>query len=217
MKAKLVRRHILKNVIIAEFEAEDPQFTFRPGEYVQIVLANGQKRYFSVMSSPSELPVIKIGTRPSNSEFKKILASMPLGTTIEVNGPWGDVVLPDDGKERSYYFIAGGIGVTPFLSMIKYKTEQLLPCDVSLLYFSDNPPLFKTDLENWAVESMHTRVLFVHERISPAVLKPKLLEDYASSIFFVAGPPGFVNSAMSALKDIGIPQQKIIHESYTGY
>jgi len=215
MKAKLVTRHVFKNVMIAEFEAE-PQFTFQPGEYIQIVLNSGEKRYFSVMSSPNELPLIKIGTRPSNSKFKKTLAEMPLGIEAEINGPWGDLILPDDDKERSYYFVAGGIGVTPFLSMIKYKTEQFLPYDVSLLYFCDNPPLFKTDLENWAVESMRTRVLFIHERISPEVLKPKLF-DYANAIFFAAGPPGFVNQALNALREAGIKSEKIIHESYTGY
>ena len=100
MKARLKNRMAEDALLIAEFEAADLDFTFRPGEYVQIILPNGEKRYFSVASSPSELPVFRIGTRPGDSLFKKSLAQMPLDVEADVNGPWGDVVLPEGETER---------------------------------------------------------------------------------------------------------------------
>src|SRR3990167_8593401 len=102
MKARLKNRFEDDNLIVAEFEAADLEFVFRPGEYVQIVLPNHEKRYFSVFSSPSALPIFHIGTRPSSSLFKRALAEMHVGTEVDVNGPWGDVVLPEDVKEKSF-------------------------------------------------------------------------------------------------------------------
>src|SRR3990167_11558916 len=166
MQARLINRDILIQCIVCEFEASDPAFIFQAGEYVQIVLEDGLKHYFSVMSSPNELPVLKIATRPSQSEFKKTLLQMPIASEVEINGPWGDLFLPEDGKERTYYFVAGGIGITPFMSMIKYKVEENLPYDITLLYFADPDPIFRMDLENYANRSPHVRILFIHEKIS---------------------------------------------------
>jgi len=216
LQAKLTNREETPGLLVCEFESE-PGFSFQPGEYIQIVLEGGDKRYFSVMSSPKELPRFKIGTRPSESVFKKTLRSMKFETEVQINGPWGDLVLPYDSKERSYYFVAGGIGVTPFLSMIKYKTELFLPYELSLLYFCGGVPLFKFDLENWANQSNKTRILFIHEPISADTIKRRLVGDYAKSIFMVAGPPGFVNKVLNILQEIGIQPQNIVHESYTGY
>lgn len=215
MRARLTGRDILSGCILAEFRADEP-FAFRPGEYAQIVLADDLKHYFSITSSPGELPALRIAAKKSQSKFKQTLQAMPLGTEVEINGPWGDLWLPEDERQRSYYFIAGGIGITPFMSMIKYKVEQNLPYEMNLLYFSDSDPIFRADLENLANRSAKVRVLFIHEKISAEVIN-KFANNIKDSTTMIAGPPGFVNSAVSALQNLQIPQKSIIFESYTGY
>jgi len=217
MKAKITRRDIFTKYMVVEFQAQDPAFTFQAGEYIQLVLPNGLKHYFSITSSPNECPIFRIATRPSETEYKKTLLELPIGTEVEINGPWGDLFLPEDKEDHFYCFIAGGIGITPFISMIKYKVEESLSCEINLVYFADPEPIFKMDLENLADRSPKVRVLFVHERVSPEVIKSKLLDNYMDATFMVAGAPEFVNSAVAALSALGIPQRQIIFESYTGY
>lgn len=214
MNARLHNRTIEDRVIIAEFQISD-SFTFLPGEYVQIILPNGgEKRYFSVMSSPNERGVIRIGTRPGPSRFKKTLQYMPLGTEVQVNGPWGDLLLPKNNS-KPLAFIAGGIGITPFLSMLAYVAEEKLPYKIALLYFTHDR-LFEKDLLRVIGEKGNGKLIISGERVSRDFFK-KNLSDFSHQLFFLAGPPGFVNETLNLLIELQVPPTQILYESYTGY
>ncbi len=213
MNARLSNRQIEEQLIIAEF-AVPREFAFQPGEYVQIILPGGLKRYFSVASSPSQQGTVRIATRPSHSEFKKILAAMPLGTDVEIKGPWGDMVLPKDESVK-LTFVAGGIGITPFLSMLSELVSQRSERDVQLLHFTDDK-IFEDELRDYIANLPNGKMDVIYERINPEIIKMKI-PDYQTRTFFLAAPPGFVNVATAILQELQIPNRQTIGESYTGY
>lgn len=119
------------------FEFERPAgFDFLPGQYLEIILENviddprGYERDFSIASSPLENNLM-IATRLRDSSFKKALNSLPLGSIVTMKGPRGSFVLPEH-PTRPLVFIAGGIGVMPFRSMVYYATAKKLLASRSL-------------------------------------------------------------------------------------
>ena len=84
----------------------------------------GPMRSLTIASSLTEKDFILISTRIRDTLFKKKLASLDLGTLVNITAPMGKFVLPDDHSSKSVVFLSGGIGVTPFRSMVKYATDK---------------------------------------------------------------------------------------------
>lgn len=189
------------------------EFSFEAGQYIRIFLPNGQKRYFSIASSPNQKGSVAIATRMSESKFKNFLREAPLGTEIEVQGPWGDLVL--DKMMRSYHFVAGGIGITPFVSMLRYVQEEKLDYNVELFYFNHDreSTAYYDELETLARQNPNLKIDFVNSSPSPSLLK----RGEGGSLYYAAGPPGFVNTVYNLLQQLDIPASQIMTESYTGY
>ena len=126
------------------FELEKPAgFEFRPGQFVEIVFDDvqtdprGREREFSIASSPNE-PNILIATRIRDSGFKKVLGDLPLGSVVKMEGPFGSFTLPND-ISRPVVILTGGIGITPFRSMVKYAAEAKLLHKIFLFYANRRP------------------------------------------------------------------------------
>jgi ferredoxin-NADP reductase len=106
------------------------KLAFLPGQYVEWTIAQkkqdsrGNRRYFTIASSPTE-PDIELGIKyyPNPSQFKQTLASITPDTKMMIGSLSGDFTLPIDPTKK-LVFIAGGIGVTPFRSMIKYLIDK---------------------------------------------------------------------------------------------
>ncbi len=140
-------------------------FAFKPGQCIRITLVDplykdkkGNSRDFSIASSPSE-PSLMIATRMTDSAFKRSLADLPLGLSVRVNGPYGDFFLDADPM-RPAVFLAGGIGITPFRSMIKHSIEQHSPQRLTLVYCNPSPDdaAFLDELQNWEKENPNFRL-----------------------------------------------------------
>lgn len=217
MQGRLKNRKIGDRVLVAEFAVPEV-FTFQPGEYIRLILPGELKHYFSIASSPNERGLIRIATRPSAGGFKKTLAEMPLGTEVEIKGPWGDVLLPEDFS-KPLVFIAGGIGITPFLSMIGYIAENKLPYEIKLLYFNqerDSIPFF-VELQSFEKQIPNLKIYFLSTLGHNAPVPSYLKRGERGVIYYTAGPPGFVNESLNLLAELKIPPERIISESYTGY
>lgn len=218
---------IAKDTLLVEFEAKNRP-DFLPGQYVQIVLSAGLKHYFSIVNSPRE-PGFSIATKLRDSPFKKALLALQIRERVEVNGPWGDLLLPGD-KSQKLVFIAAGIGITPFISILRFLQEKKEKRGITLLYFNRTREdvVFFDELESLGKQSPNLKINFITtNRKSPESPLLQFLptggggkvggRGEAGVIYYIAGPPGFVTAGITALGKLGIPLSQIIHESYTGY
>src|SRR5690242_14713458 len=122
------------------FDLLGQEVDFTPGQYFWLTLLDppydddkGPRRHISVATSPNERGVLGLATRLRDTAFKRSLAELPVGTEVDVEQPKGDFVLPAE-TDVPYVFIAGGIGITVFRSMLLYIAEEDLPHRVTLVY-----------------------------------------------------------------------------------
>ncbi len=211
-------------------------FKFVAGQAVYVSLpglerpdASGQVRTFSIASDPDDSE-LEIATRLTDTRFKQYLAAADIGSAIQVEGPYGDLVLHDDAK-RPAVFLAGGIGITPFRSMVVDAVNRALPHRLFLFYSNRKPEdaafidelrdiekenqqftLIATFTEGEAVQQGST---VEHGHITAEMLT-KHVGDLAAPIFYVAGPPAMVSAMEGVLKRAGVDQKNVRAEKFAG-
>jgi ferredoxin-NADP reductase len=134
---------LLFGISVCPFE-KSASFVFTAGQFIDMDLlspsetdAEGNTRGFSVSSAPYE-DTIMVATRLRDTAFKRVLKTMPLETEVKIEGPFGDLRLHNDAK-RAAVFLAGGIGVTPFRSILLDAANRKLPHHI-FLFFSNHRP-----------------------------------------------------------------------------
>ena len=235
--AKLRSRELVAEGTMA-FHFEKPvSFVFTPGQFINMDLlspaetdAEGNTRAFSVSSAPYEDTIV-VTTRLRDTAFKRVLKTMPLETEVKIEGPFGDLLLHND-VERAAVLLAGGIGITPFHSILLDAVKRKLPHHI-FLFFSNNRPEDAPFLDELQLlEKRNTNYKFIGTMTS--MEKSKLswqgergvinkemlgrhLKNAASPIYYIAGPPGMVKGLHSMLQGAGIDDDDIRTEEFTGY
>ncbi len=196
----------------------------------------GQTRAFTIASSPTEEDVILISTRIRDTPFKQKLSKLEKGTPVRITGPEGDFVLPDDYSNR-VVFLSGGIGVTPFRSMIGYATDKQLPLKITMFDANRNQAniLYKDAFDTWAKLNKNLDIIYTiseeDEKSSASDWKGEtgfidkaMLTKYLTkyeinrSTFYICGPPAMLNAMYTLLaKEIKVPDDKIKTEEFSGY
>jgi ferredoxin-NADP reductase len=213
------------------------KFSFIPGQYFEWTLAHskadgrGVRRYFTISSAPNDAD-IRIGVKFYNesSSFKQRLLSMQAGEEIVASQISGDFVLPKNTKKK-IVFIAGGIGVTPFTSMIRHLFQTREKRDIAFIY--SNRSIQDTayvDLINKAAQELGIHVLPVFSTQTaeeqatyhlPSIVDPHLImsqiPDYSDRLFYLSGPHGMVNAFSDMLLQIGIPRGHIKRDFFPGF
>src|SRR5215471_17217126 len=125
----LTRRELIAEGTMAFHFAKAPDFQFQAGQSVYIMLLNppetdaeGNTRRFTIASAPFDNDLM-IATRMRDTAFKRVLGSAEPGLNVKIGGPSGSFVLHDK-TETTAVFLAGGIGITPFVSMIRQATHD---------------------------------------------------------------------------------------------
>ncbi|MFY3740831.1 MAG: ferredoxin-NADP reductase/nitrite reductase/ring-hydroxylating ferredoxin subunit [Candidatus Nitrosomirales archaeon] len=206
------------------------QFAFFPLDSVNND-SKGPVRHFTIASSPTE-DVLIISTRIRNSEYKQRLASLQTGAKVKVSKPQGNFVLHNDHSKPAV-FLSGGIGVTPFRSMMKYATDKKLPIKITMFDSNRNQQniLYKDEFDSWATENGNLKVVYTvsdeatenwsgeNGRIDKSMLERHLTrEQIDSAIFYICGPPGMLKAVIDLLKnDLRVPDDRIKIEEFTGY
>ena len=196
--------------------------------------AKGPIRHFSLASSPTEQDFIMISTRIRDTPYKQKLASLEKGAKILAWGPEGEFILHKDNSKPAV-LLSGGIGVTPFRSMIKYATDERLP--LKMVVFDSNRDagniLYKTEFDRWAKENRNLKVVYTiteedkqdsswageRGRINKEMIAKYLSSDEISNAtFYICGPPGMLHAMQKLLKEeLQIPKDRIKVEEFTGY
>lgn len=221
-----------------EFTFERPEgFVYQSGQTVDITLIKpaetdeeGNSRTFSLVSSPQE-SVLKIATRMRDTAFKRILKNMEEGTLVSIDGPFGSFVLHENAA-RPAVFLSGGIGITPFHSIIRDASERNLPHTLFLFYSNRRPEdaAFLGELQELQEENLNfTLVATMTDMkkstevwkdeqgfINAAMLERHLPKD-ASPIYYLAGPQGMVTAMRTMLTESGISTDDIRFEEFAGY
>ena len=120
----------------------------------------GPIRHFTISSSPTE-NFIMFSTRIRDSPYKKRLSTLEEGAKVKVRGPEGQFVLHQDYSKPAV-FLSGGIGVTPFRSMIKYATDKQLPLKITMFDSNRNRDsiLFKKEFDDWAKKNNNLKIIY---------------------------------------------------------
>lgn len=213
---------IAENTFEVIFSISNPEFKFKAGQYISVTLpklknlpTREQFRDFSIASSPHKLPKLAISFRASESVFKKTLLNMMPGEELLITGPGGVFTLPD-AFDRSLVFIAGGIGIDPFLSMLEFATLHKLPLKITLVYLNRNLESAPYLIELDDIINNNPNIKMIKKF---GLLEEDDIKNLNSqgAYWYVAGPPGMVHAARTILAKLGIMDNDIKTEEFTGY
>ena len=212
-------------------------WSYRAGQFVDITLldppetdAEGNLRGFSISSAPRE-EVITITTRLRDTAFKRVLLAMPLGTVVKIEGPFGDLRLHH--AARPAVLLAGGIGITPFRSiLVEAIGGGALPYPVVLFHANRRPEDAAFADEFRSLARRDPNLSFVptmtampgsgqawngeRGHIDAAMLR-RHLEGIGDPIHYIAGPPGMVQALRAMLIASGVDEDDVRIEEFTGY
>ncbi len=188
-------------------------FTFYPGQYLDISLQKNT-RAFSISTSPTE-DFLMITTKKGISLFKKHLFSLKPGNLIKSSHPAGTFILDEMSPA---VFIAGGIGITPFRSMVKYAVDNKLKTPITLIFSNSNENfLFKDELDLWQKSLPKLKIIY-HNSIEKGRLTKLYPIPYTLyPIYYLAGSHSFVNAMEKILLEMGIDQTNIRYDRFDGY
>jgi ferredoxin-NADP reductase len=236
MRARIKeKREVAKGTLMVVFDLLGEEVEFEAGQYFWVTLLDppyddekGPRRHITVVTSPNDRGVLGLATRVRESAFKRSLAELPVGSEADVEQPKGAFVLPED-TEQPYVFIAGGIGITVFRSMLLAIAEENLPHRVTLVYSNRDreSTAFLGEIRELEKAIPNLRVVLTMtddpgwdgetRRIDATMLRDHLDADLGSFTYLVAGPPGMVEAMEGLLKAEGVPETQIRPERFSGY
>ena len=227
------KREVAKGTLLALFAVDDYP-DYRPGAYFWVELPDrghedekGLRRHISLVTSPTERGVVGLATRLRDSAFKKTLAELEVGDEVQVEEPKGSFLLPEDAG-TDYVFVAGGIGITVFRSMLRYIADEQLPYRITLVCSNrdrESTPFFDEiqELEG-KIDGLRVILTMTEDpswegetrRIDEEMLRD-VLGDLDGYTFLVAGPPGMAKGVESVLREAGLPEERVLADSFRGY
>jgi ferredoxin-NADP reductase/nitrite reductase/ring-hydroxylating ferredoxin subunit len=242
LSLELHSKEKLQGTDVMKFRIARGGIDYTAGQYAFFKLdhisgdVKGPIRHFSIASSPTEQDHILISTRIRDTPYKQKLASLKEGAKILVWGPEGEFVLHDDYSKPAV-FLSGGIGVTPFRSMIKYATDKQLPIKITMFDSNRNQQniLYKEEFDRWADQNKNFKVIYAvteeeqeatnsnwsgeRGRIGKLMLERHLSKgEIGNAIFYICGPPGMLKAMQELLqKEMQIPKDRFKVEAFTGY
>lgn len=252
MLTLMMKRQVSATVYDFIFESNQ-QLSFRPGQYLEWTLPHiapdnrGNRRFFTVASSPTE-SAIHLGVRidpNDSSSFKKHLLSMEPGEIMTASHLSGEFTLPTIpasnnvsnstkyGRQQKLVFIAGGIGITPFRSMVKYMLDtsgnvNAEKRDVVLFYFvNSETDLAYQELFEEARQKIGLRVEYIASTPSPSWqgrtgrMTPKIIAeivpDFNARYFYLSGPNAMVQNYKKMLRGMGVARKSIKTDYFPGF
>jgi len=218
------------------FHFDKPEgFAYKPGQAVDLALpqqsgAEPQVHTFSLVSAPYQNE-LAIATRMRDSAYKRALQALADGEQLTLQGPSGSLTLSEK-KIRPAVLLAGGIGITPFLSMLRQATHDASPRPLALLYSNRRPEdaAFLHELQQLAQRNPHLRLIATMTQMEQsrqpwdgdtgpidAAKVRRAAEGYDKPVYYLAGPPGLVDFLRDLLEDAGVDEDDMRSEEFFGY
>lgn len=223
-KFKIIDKKIQEGILILTLQTEDGKpFPFNAGQFVSISIPNFQAKpaFFSIASPPSWQDKLQFTINIVGQRTQK-LSEMNLNEILEVNGPFGKMKIPD---KDDLVFIAGGVGIAPFLSMTREIKAKNLNNKATLFYSVRNPSLilFKNELDDYnQTQNLKTCITITDEntdwkglkgRICPEMLN-NTIKEIKNKKYFICGPTKMGLAMKEMLIQMGVEEQNIDMEAW---
>lgn len=236
-ETRLQRREEVAQGTMA-FHFEKPAgFRFKPGQAIDVIvpgaptLDTGSDRHaFSIVSAPFQDELV-ITTRMRDSAYKRALSALSIGTSVKLDGPFGSLALHNN-RAQPAVFIAGGIGITPFMSIVRQATKDQLPQQMILLYSNRRPEdaAFLVELQQLARENSNFQLIATMTGMEKSQkpwggetgliderLVRRISRNLAAPIYYLVGPPGMVEAMRQTLSAADVNDDDIRSEEFYGY
>jgi len=211
------------------------KLNFLPGQYMEWTLAHkspdsrGNRRYFTLASSPTE-DTVRLGVKfyENGSSYKKSMGTMDLGSKILAGQVAGEFTLPKD-QNKKLVFIAGGIGITPYRSILKYLIDTNQKREIVLFYSNKfASEIMYQDVFDQAAKKLNIKIVYtVTEETSPvwkgrkgridSQMVEQEVPDWKERTFYLSGPHVMVTGFEQTLKDMGVSSNQIKIDFFPGY
>jgi ferredoxin-NADP reductase len=230
------RKEVAEGTMAFEFE-KPVDFEFKAGQFIRLNLIDppetdleGNGRTFSLASAPFEERLM-VATRIRDTAFKRTLNGMSLGTEVTIAGPYGSLILHSDA-DRPAIFLTGGIGITPFRSILLQAAHDKLRHRL-LLFYSNRRPEDAAYLEQLeTLEKANPNYTFIGSMTQMAKsnrpwpgdtghinqeMLDRLIGDVKGPLYYVAGPPAMVSAIRKMLERAGVSDDEVRFEEFSGY
>lgn len=205
-------------------------FAFKPGQFLFVTIKDGQeelKKHFSISSSPTDTGYVEFTKRLTGNRFSNVLNALQVGSWARIDGPYGSFTF--EGEYAKVAMLTGGIGITPLMSICKYCTDKGLSTDIVVIYSNHTTSEinFRAELEELQARNKNLKVAIsitnndpswkgANGRITAEKIR-KEIPDYAERLFLVSGPMSMVQDMVGILKEMGIQQERIKQDLFTGF
>jgi ferredoxin-NADP reductase len=232
----LRHRELVADQTMAFHFGKPANFQFIAGQALDLTLitppqtdAEGDTRTFTIASAPQDAEIV-IATRLRDTAFKRVLASVPLGTDVQAEGPFGSFTLQPDAS-RPAVFLTGGIGITPFRSIVRDAVARKLAHQLWLFYSNNRPEdaAFLDELQRLAdaTPSLHfvptmTDMARSHRdwQADTGFIDREMIVRHlpiSGPCYYLAGPPAMVTAMRKMLTAAAIKDADIRFEEFSGY
>jgi ferredoxin-NADP reductase len=234
---KLKRRQQVAEGTMAFYFDRPPGFEFAGGQSIDMTLINppatdaeGNTRAFSLAGAPTE-PGLMVATRLRDTAFKRTLRELEPGAEVRIEGPFGSMTLHRK-TNRPAVILAGGIGITPFRSMIVQAMKVDTGHSIFLFYSNRRPEdaAFLSEFQELALQHGNLKLIATMTNLdkSQAVwagetgyisveMLMKYVSDLADPIYYIAGPPVLVAAMKGLLNEAGVDEDDVSSEDFSGY
>jgi ferredoxin-NADP reductase len=221
----------------AFFFSKPDGFTSTPGQAIDLILPvdgqapqDGDRHAFSLVSAPYQNELC-ITTRMRDSAYKSALKALPVGGRVQIDGPFGSLTLHNK-VSRPAIFVAGGIGITPFMSILRNAEREALSHELLLIYSNRRPEdaAFLQELQALEQRNPHFRLRATMTQMQASDLPwagetglmdeamlRRALDGLSDPLVYVVGPPGMVESMKATLGRVGVDEDDIRTEEFYGY
>ncbi len=210
--------------------ARPAELDFKPGQFFFTTIKVGEKElthHFSFSSSPTDKDFFEFTKKFTDHEYSLALKASKVGDWARIDAPYGQFTF--EGEHSKIALLAGGIGITPFISICKNATDKQLNSKITLFYGcrTEGDIAFHNELELIQKQNRNLRVHLVVMQASPewkgaigiitADMIRQELPDFKENVFYTCGPPPMVKAMETIIANLGIPKEQMKQEFFTGY
>lgn len=232
----LEKNKLSKNIYEFVFKPSK-KLNFAAGQYLEWTLdhsnidSRGNRRYFTIASSPTEDNIrLAVKVFDNSSSFKSSLVNLVKTDKITVSHLSGEFTLPNDIRQK-LIFVSGGIGVTPFRSMIKYLIDSNQKRDIVHFHLNNmETDIAYRELFDEAESKLGIKTVYVlsdKENVSKtwkgetgyltAEIVNKYLTDVEHRTVFISGPSVMVNAYKKLFRQLGLKASRIVTDYFPGF